>query len=204
MTQHITQMQAVEMARSAGLLIAQRDGSEAYQRLCNAAIRHYIDTQPPSAAAPETMTLAQVWVMAGGNPGISPTRADVEIALTTFDEICDERPQPSAAAPEGWKLVPIEPTEAMVIAGGHANSEWLNDSAPIGEKRYAMPMPSVYKDMLAAAPPAPTTKPVPLTDEQVCKMYRKAALQDHIMLRSDYESGVRDAEAAHGIKEPTT
>lgn len=54
--------------------------------------------------------------------------------------------------PEGWKLVPIVPTEAMKKAGGHANSEWLNDNAPIGEVRYMMPMDSVYEAMLAAAP----------------------------------------------------
>lgn len=58
-----------------------------------------------------------------------------------------------AAEPaEGFVLVPREPTEAMLKAGGHANSEWLNDYAPIGESRYARPMESVWKDMLAAAP----------------------------------------------------
>jgi hypothetical protein len=55
------------------------------------------------------------------------------------------------STPSGWKLVPIEPTEAMCKAGGHANSEWLNDNAPIGEARYAMPMLSVWRAMLDAA-----------------------------------------------------
>lgn len=55
-------------------------------------------------------------------------------------------------APEGHMLVPVEPTEEMLKAGGHVNSEWLNDNAPIGESRYAMPMKSVYQTMLAAAP----------------------------------------------------
>lgn len=59
-------------------------------------------------------------------------------------------PQPTI--PSGYKLVPIEPTPEMVQSGGHANSEWLNDSAPIGEQRYAMPMKSVWQAMLDAAP----------------------------------------------------
>lgn len=52
---------------------------------------------------------------------------------------------------EGYQLVPIKPTEAMCNAGGHVNSEWLNDNAPIGERRYVMPMEGVYGAMLAAA-----------------------------------------------------
>ena len=54
-----------------------------------------------------------------------------------------------------WKLVPVEPTSEMLKAGGHSNSEWLNDNAPIGESWYAMPMPSVYSAILAAAPQPP-------------------------------------------------
>jgi hypothetical protein len=72
--------------------------------------------------------------------------------------------------PEGFALVPVKLTEEMKKAGGHANSEWLNDNAPIGEVRYAMPMDSVYAAMLAAAPAAPTAKEA----EQV----RDAALED--------------------------
>lgn len=58
-----------------------------------------------------------------------------------------------ATVPDGWKLVPIDATSAMQSAGGHVNSEWLNDNAPIGESRYGGPvMRSVWKAMLAAAP----------------------------------------------------
>jgi len=68
---------------------------------------------------------------------------------------------PQPAIPPGYRLVPVDPTPEMERAGGHANSEWLNDSAPIGEQRYAMPMKSVWRDMLAAAPQEPdwTTEP---------------------------------------------
>lgn len=63
-------------------------------------------------------------------------------------------PQP-AQVPDGYKLVPIQPTDAMIKAGGHVNSEWLNDNAPIGEARYAKPMGGVYTAMLAVAPDYP-------------------------------------------------
>jgi hypothetical protein len=40
----------------------------------------------------------------------------------------------------------------------------------------------------------------PLTDEQRSKMYRDAQMRgDSIMLRRDYEQGITDTEAAHGI-----
>lgn len=62
-------------------------------------------------------------------------------------------PPPPVQPPTGYKLVPVEPTPAMIKAGGHVNSEWLNDNAPIGEARYALPMGGVYTAMLNAAPP---------------------------------------------------
>ncbi len=60
-----------------------------------------------------------------------------------------------ASVPEGWRLVPVEPTPEMRGAGGHANSEWLNDNAPLGEVHYAMPMQSVWAAMLASSPQPP-------------------------------------------------
>lgn len=68
------------------------------------------------------------------------------------------RLEQTGAIPAGFALAPVEPTPEMVKAGGHVNSEWLNDGAPIGETRYCLPMPNVYRAMLAAAPvaqPAP-------------------------------------------------
>jgi hypothetical protein len=67
----------------------------------------------------------------------------------------------ASPVPAGWKLVPVEPTDEMRLAGGHVNSEWLNDNAPIGEARYVMPMIGVWTAMLAASPPAPPTPQQP-------------------------------------------
>ena len=56
-------------------------------------------------------------------------------------------------APEGWQLVPVEPTPEMILAGVAAQAEKL--------KRYALGgslhpidhgMPDAYRAMLAAAP----------------------------------------------------
>lgn len=55
-----------------------------------------------------------------------------------------------------WELrvattVPAEPTDAMANAGAHCNSEWLNDNAPIGERRYRDPAMAVWRTMLRVA-----------------------------------------------------
>jgi hypothetical protein len=51
-----------------------------------------------------------------------------------------------------------------------------------------------------STPPAAQPAPVPLTEGQRSKMYRTAVLRgDSIMVRSDYELGISDTEAAHGI-----
>lgn len=60
----------------------------------------------------------------------------------------------ASQAREGWKLVPAEPTEAMLDKGAYTNSEWLNDNAPIGQSMYREPAKAVYKAMITAAPEA--------------------------------------------------
>lgn len=53
--------------------------------------------------------------------------------------------------PAGYVLVPAKPTEAMLDQGEHVNSEWLNDDAPLGQRRYREPAKAVYIAMIAAA-----------------------------------------------------
>lgn len=65
-----------------------------------------------------------------------------------------------AAIPEGWMLVPVEPTQEMRKAGQHAHYEAENKIdepgayAPGGFARRAVRASHVYKAMLAAAPGA--------------------------------------------------
>ena len=73
--------------------------------------------------------------------------------LRDYAALLRDRESVKAVVPDGWQLVPVDATLAMQSAGGHANSEWLNDNAPIGENRYGGPvMRSVWQAMLAAAP----------------------------------------------------
>ncbi|KIX25550.1 hypothetical protein [Aeromonas salmonicida] len=56
---------------------------------------------------------------------------------------------PEPAMPEGWKLVPVEPTQEMVAVGCEDEGSRITDGAEFAR--------ALYADMLAAAPkPAPT------------------------------------------------
>ena len=56
----------------------------------------------------------------------------------------------AAPADADYVRVPLEPTEEMLDVGQHVNSEWLNDNAPIGARRYRDPARAVYQNMVAA------------------------------------------------------
>lgn len=47
-------------------------------------------------------------------------------------------------------LLTKPPTIAMVDAGAHAASEWLDDAAPLREHTYRKPVTSIWHDMVAA------------------------------------------------------
>ena len=52
------------------------------------------------------------------------------------------------AVPEGFVLVQKEPTEAMIQRGTKANSECLNENAPLGERLFRHPALQVYQAMV--------------------------------------------------------
>lgn len=60
--------------------------------------------------------------------------------------------QPVAAAPAGWKLVPLEPTDRMTAIGQDLRYQSINS---IGE---------IYRQMIAAAPAAPVAQAFPERD----------------------------------------
>ena len=66
----------------------------------------------------------------------SESRAALTAALTALES-------------EGWVLVPVEPTEAMLSAMTRHNADWLSDKGPYPRSR------RVYSAMLASRP-APT------------------------------------------------
>ena len=74
------------------------------------------------------------------------------VCLSTVKRIATQLGWSPDQVPPGYKLMPINPTQEMLNAGGHVSSEWFNDSAPIGEVRYVLSMKSVYEAMLAVSP----------------------------------------------------
>lgn len=71
-------------------------------------------------------------------------------SLRDINKLCDMARE-SLGKKDGFVMVPREPSEAMLDKGEFANSEWLNDNAPIGQRRYRDPAEAVYKAMLKAA-----------------------------------------------------
>lgn len=64
-------------------------------------------------------------------------------------------PVKAATVPDGWKLVPVEPTEEMCKAGYEAQDKWRSEQCDnFKERRYSFSQPR-YKAMIDAAPAAP-------------------------------------------------
>jgi hypothetical protein len=67
-----------------------------------------------------------------------------------------QQPAPAAQAAQGWKLVPVEPTDEMVVAFAEA---WFSKVRPIDDCM----MNDAYAAMLDAAPAAPDAEPAKST-----------------------------------------
>lgn len=65
---------------------------------------------------------------------------------------------PEPAMPEGWKLVPVEPTQEMVAVGCEDEGSRITDGAEFAR--------ALYADMLAAAPEPESTKGRTITEGQ--------------------------------------
>ena len=70
---------------------------------------------------------------------------------TSFSEFTEDQASAviEALKLEGFVLVPRVPTEEMIQIGAKANSECLNDNAPLGERLYRYPAIQVYAAMVA-------------------------------------------------------
>lgn len=110
-----------------------------------------------------------------------------------------------ADLPEGsqakWKLVLLEPTEEMIAEGAHAGSEWLDDDAPLNERRYREPARSIYRDMVAASP-----APEPLTDteiDEVVAVHGEVTHDEMVRFtQDDLHACIRAAISAQAAKGP--
>lgn len=90
------------------------------------------------------------------------------------------------AAQDGWRLVPMEPTQAMTAAG-----------CPVGEAVDYFDMGTAYRAMLSAAPPPPEREP--LTDEQISVLGGGPCWAEDGV---DIFLFARSIERAHGIGAP--
>jgi hypothetical protein len=151
--------------------------------------------------------------------------ADLLELLTTppaaqpADHIGDANKMVQPAAPDWWPAVenilneyglqaidfvadfkaaqPAQEPVAEVIA----LTKLENESTELTPRIIALTLDLRVGDKLYTTPPAQLA-PVPLTEEQIGKMYRTSQLGGaYIVLRSDYERGIRDCETAHGIGE---
>lgn len=60
-----------------------------------------------------------------------------------------------AGAPEGWRLVPVKPTDEMCKAGYQARDKWNSMQCDNQREMYYSFSEPRYKAMVAAAPEAP-------------------------------------------------
>ena len=89
---------------------------------------------------------------------------------------------PAAPVPDGWVMVPREPTPEMlaVVRNGPMHETWTEG----------------YCAMIAASPAAPV---VPLTDEQIRTMWKSSEFRGNGGQVDWFCEGIRAAEAHHGI-----
>lgn len=75
-----------------------------------------------------------------------PKQTLVEMVLKQSNEI--DRLQQQKVTPEGWMLVPVEPTKQMIEACLKVHRDWLDDD----NADLYQPVQEEYKAMLVAAP----------------------------------------------------
>lgn len=164
------------------------------------------------AATKPTADLSKLtsYTIAGSQIGLP--RGPVEVVkLADVQSLLATKPAAAPAVPEGFVVVPKVPTAVMVQKGGHINSEYLNDYAPIGEQRYHLPMVSVWEAMLAAAPAAFT-----IGAAQTADQVRDHALEEaaricwELQARPEFEPELQDRmlkvaeDRIRALKRPTT
>lgn len=95
-------------------------------------------------------------------------------------------PAPAAPVPDGWVMVPMEPTPEMIAAMPYP----ANTIPAVGV--------ACYRAMITASPAAPAAPVVPLTDSELAKI----AVEDEFLLycgQDSFNEIARAIEAAHGI-----
>jgi len=157
MKEYITQKQAVALANAAGVPITERHWGVAFARLCNAAIQAYRDNIVAGVVLPEPVGYL-AWKE--GKPcwegddcvcedAVYPVCSDddrTSKAIHTADQLRQAIADALARqVPQGYKLVPVTPTNDMTVAMANA----LED--PENERSSWDLAENMYSEMLAAA-----------------------------------------------------
>lgn len=88
---------------------------------------------PTADAAPESISIQEVWEAAGGNPGIKATRGELLTALKQLDEVCDEADESSAGVrlsdtPVATAALPHFPTVLRKMWSGGDVQRWIDEN----------------------------------------------------------------------------
>lgn len=125
------------------------------QHTCSETQTTYHDTQlyalPGAQDVPKeaiAKILTEVMDIAVSNGADSRSMPDEYVEVAAW--LCGIPAQPAPSVPEGWKLVPIEPTPMMKTAG--IGVEVYQDSPPSTDCLTWEEVEAIYKAMLAAAP----------------------------------------------------
>jgi len=138
-----------------------------------------------AAGANSLLALIDEYAEARHSKGHSSYNAEVAGLRQRIDAALSAAAEP----PAGWRMVPVEPTIGMCIAGDEARIT-VNDSTRT---------PAVYRAMIAAAPKAVQSERVPLTEAQLKQIHH---IEEFGLFcdYSEFEQIARAIELAHGIK----
>lgn len=94
--------------------------------------------------------------------GYRNNMAEVKSLIAALEQSQDHVPDAGKMVPTGWKLVPVEPTASMVLAGEVAlkQHDFLRLDASYRSMLAAAPQPPVVKDSLTARQPQVEQEPV--------------------------------------------
>jgi hypothetical protein len=92
---------------------------------------------------------------------VRPVPKDFDEFITRLAKLVElQRQRERQAVPDGWKLVPVEPTQAMCQAGQNKASEW---------PKFPLRINPIYQAMLSAAPSPELISPHPIVPDDVIK-----------------------------------
>lgn len=128
-----------------------------------AAAEKYSATRAAHRESPRNYDALEAWDTATSEFMAAIGNRETDIIADLFDEIAELQEHRKAVIPAGWKLVPIEPTESMIVDGFESEPDegfsdekvWAEYEAMSGCQQAAHRAKLCWAAMLSAAPTAP-------------------------------------------------